>query len=318
VSFFVVSAIFHYLGPALAVLLFAHVAALGVMWLRIAGAAVVFAAWRRPWRLAGRLDRSQRTTLLSLGIVLAGMNAMFYLAIARLPLATVGAIEFLGTVVLAALGARSRRNILALAITIAGVAALTVMQVAARPLGIAFAFGNCAGFMLYVVLGHRIANTTVATTTVATTTAATTTAANTAANTTVAGAPDATRITGIDQLGAAMLIGAVAATPAGFSAALPVFTHPTWLAWGIGVGLCSSVIPYVMDQLAMARLPRATFALMLALLPAFATITGAVVLGQIPTTRELAGIGLVIVGVAVHRADAGPPKVKGRAGVPGS
>lgn len=309
VSFLAVSAIFHYLGPALAVLLFAHVAALGVMWLRIAGAAVVFAVWRRPWRLAGRLDRSQRTTLLELGLVLAGMNAMFYLAIARLPLATVGAIEFLGTVVLAALGARSRRNIVALAITIAGVAALTVVQIAARPLGFVFAFGNCAGFMLYVVLGHRIANTTVANTTVANTTAA---------NTTVAGAPAARRIAGIDQLGAAMLIGAVAATPAGFSAALPVFTHPAWLAWGIGVGLCSSVIPYVMDQLAMARLPRASFALMLALLPAFATITGAVVLGQIPTTRELAGIGLVIVGVAVHRADAGPPKVKGRAGVPGS
>jgi inner membrane transporter RhtA len=242
------------------------------------------------------------------------MNAMFYLAIARLPLATVGAIEFLGTVVLAALGARSRRNIVALAITIAGVAALTVVQVAARPLGIAFAFGNCAGFMLYVVLGHRIANTTVANTTVANTTAANTTAANT----TVAGAPGARRIAGIDQLGAAMLVGAAAATPAGVSAALPVFTHPAWLAWGIGVGLCSSVIPYVMDQLAMARLPRASFALMLALLPAFATITGAVVLGQIPTARELAGIGLVIVGVAVHRADAGPPKVKGRGGVPGS
>ena len=300
VSFFVVSAVFHYLGPALAVLLFAHVAALGVMWLRIAGAAVVFAVWRRPWRLAGRLDRRQRTTLLSLGIVLAGMNAMFYLAIARLPLATVGATEFLGTVVLAAFGARSLRNTMALVLTIAGVAALTVIQVAARPLGFLFAFGNCAGFMLYVVLAHRVANTTVANTTVPDTTVPDKSAANTpAANT-----PAAKRIAGIDQLGAAMLIGAVVATPAGFSAALPAFTHPAWLAWGVGVGVCSSVIPYVADQLAMARLPRATFALMLALLPAFATITGAVVLGQIPTIRELAGIGLVIVGVAVHRADA--------------
>jgi inner membrane transporter RhtA len=295
VSFFVVSAVFHYLGPALAVLLFAHVAALGVMWLRIAGAAVVFAVWRRPWRLAGRLDRRQRTTLLSLGIVLAGMNAMFYLAIARLPLATVGATEFLGTVVLAAFGARSRRNAMALVVTIAGVAALTVIQVAAQPLGFVFAFGNCAGFMLYVVLGHRVANTTVANTTVPDTTVPDKPAANATAT---------KRIAGIDQLGAAMLIGAVVATPAGFSAALPAFTHPAWLAWGVGVGVCSSVIPYVADQLAMARLPRATFALMLALLPAFATITGAVVLGQIPTIRELAGIGLVIVGVAVHRADA--------------
>ena len=308
VSFFVVSAIFHYLGPALAVLLFAHVAALGVMWLRIAGAAVVFAVWRRPWRLAGRLDRRQRTTLLSLGIVLAGMNTLFYLAIARLPLATVGAIEFLGTVVLAALGARSRRNIVALALTVAGVAGLTVVQVAARPLGMALAFGNCAGFMLYVVLGHRVANT------------ADTAVPHTAVPHTAKA--DTRRVAAIDQLGAAMLIAAVAATPAGFGAALPVFAHPAWLAWGLGVGVCSSVIPYVMDQLAMARLPRATFALMLALLPAFATITGAVVLGQIPTARELAGIGLVIVGVALHRGDAGPRdvtrEVKGRAGVPGS
>src|SRR5580693_5012705 len=60
VSFFLVSAVFHYLGPALAVLLFAHVAALGVMWLRIAAAAVVFAVWRRPWRLAHRVSRHGR------------------------------------------------------------------------------------------------------------------------------------------------------------------------------------------------------------------------------------------------------------------
>jgi inner membrane transporter RhtA len=278
VSFFAVSAIFHYLGPALAVLLFAHVAALGVMWLRIAAAAVVFAVWRRPWRLAGRLDRGQRVTLLALGAVLAAMNAMFYLAVARLPLATVGAIEFLGTVVLAAYGSRSRRNLAALALTVAGVAALTAIQVAARPLGYVFAFGNCAGFMLYVMLGHRVANTTV----------------------------DGDRpVSGIDQLAAAMLIAAFAATPIGLNAALPAFTHPAWLAWGAGVGVCSSVIPYVTDQLAMARLPRATFALMLALLPAFAVITGAIVLGQIPTVRELAGIGLVIAGVALHQAESG-------------
>src|SRR5205807_10170067 len=49
-AWFLVSAVFHYLGPAFAVLLFARVDVLGVAWLRIASAAVVFAAWRRPWR----------------------------------------------------------------------------------------------------------------------------------------------------------------------------------------------------------------------------------------------------------------------------
>ena len=68
-----------------------------------------------------------------------------------------------------------------------------------------------------------------------------------------------------------------------------------------GVGICSSVIPYVCDQLAMARLPRASFALMLCLLPVVATIIGAVVLRQIPTFADMLGIALVVLGVAMHR-----------------
>jgi inner membrane transporter RhtA len=98
-----------------------------------------------------------------------------------------------------------------------------------------------------------------------------------------------------------MLIAAAAATPFGLVPALPAFTHPAWLVWGIGVGVCSSVIPYVTDQLAMARLPRATFSLMLALLPATAAVIGLIVLSQVPTMRDLTGIGLVILGVALHR-----------------
>jgi len=73
--------------------------------------------------------------------------------------------------------------------------------------------------------------------------------------------------------------------------------------------VCSSVIPYVTDQLAMARLPRATFSLMLALLPATAAVIGLIVLGQVPTVRDLTGIGLVILGVALHR---GTPRRAGQ------
>ncbi|MDX6390994.1 MAG: inner rane transporter RhtA [Streptosporangiaceae bacterium] len=69
-SFFLTSAVFHYLGPSLAVLLFAHVAVLGVAWLRIASAAAVFALWRRPWRILRTADRSQRLVFLALGVVL--------------------------------------------------------------------------------------------------------------------------------------------------------------------------------------------------------------------------------------------------------
>src|SRR5215203_5659479 len=79
-AYFVGSAIFHYLGPAFAVLLFARVGPLGTAWLRIAAAALVLCAWRRPWWLL------RRRSLLALGSVLALMNCCFYLAIDRLAL----------------------------------------------------------------------------------------------------------------------------------------------------------------------------------------------------------------------------------------
>jgi len=268
-AFFAVSAVFHSLGPAFAVLLFAQVQPLGVAWLRIASAAVVFAAWRRPWRYLASLSRSERWTVAALGVVLAAMNSLFYLAIARLPLATVGAIEFLGPIGLAALGARTGRNIAALIAAAAGVYCLTQLSFAGALAGYLFAFANCGLFVLYIVLGHRISG------------------------------PG-----GIDRLGCAMLVAAVAALPFGIGEAAPALTSPLLLAAAVGVGVSSSVIPYVSDQLAMARLPRATFALLLSILPAMAAAIGFLVLGQAPSLRDLLGIGLVMAGVALHKAQA--------------
>ncbi|MEV6843632.1 EamA family transporter [Actinoplanes sp. NPDC051411] len=273
-AFIAVSSVFHYLGPAFAVLLFARLDVFGVTWLRIAGAAVVFAGWRRPWRLWPRLTAGQRRVLLGLGLVLAAMNTMFYLAIARLPLATVGSVEFLGVIVLAAAGVRSLRNALALGLAVAGVVTLTGIRLAGEPAGFGYAFANCALFMLYVTLGHRIANTR---------------------------SRDGSPVSGVDQLGAAMLIAAIVTTPLGLGYAAPAFTHPVWLLAGVAVGICSSVIPYVTDQLAMARLRRATFALMLSILPACATVIGLLVLAQLPTVSDLLGVALVIAAVAVHQ-----------------
>lgn len=268
-AYFLVSALFHYLGPAFAVLLFAHIEPLGVAWLRIASAAVIFAAWRRPWRYFSGLQSAARRNVLLLGSVLALMNICFYLAIDRLPLGTVGAIEFVGPIGLAALGMRSKRNFAALALAVAGVYVLTDVRLGGQPLGFVFAFANCALFALYIILGHRIA------------------------------ADGGTA--GIDRLGSAMLVAMVVAFPVGIRQALPAFTSPLLLAAAIGVGVSSSVVPYVTDQLAMARLPRATFALLLALLPAMASLIGALVLHQLPSVAEAGGIALVIGGVLLHR-----------------
>src|SRR5215211_7754255 len=199
-AYFVGSAIFHYLGPSFAVLLFARVQPLGVAWLRIVSAALIFALWRRPWRaMRSRL-------VVAWGVVLAVMNCCFYLAIDRLPLGTVAAIEFLPVIVLAALGARSVRNALALALAVPGVYLLTDVQLAGEPLGVALAFANALLFALYIMLA------------------------------------------------------------------------------------------------------RATYALMVSLLPATATVIGIVVLAQIPTWIEVLGVGLVVAGVAVHREPADATK----------
>src|SRR5919202_5845811 len=134
--YFVGSAVFHYLGPAFAVLLFARVEVLGVAWLRIASAAVVFAVWRRPWRAFAALDREGRRLLVAWGSVLAVMNACFYTAIDRLPLGTVAAIEFLPVIGLAALGARTPRNAAALALAVPGVYLVTDVHLTGQATGL--------------------------------------------------------------------------------------------------------------------------------------------------------------------------------------
>jgi inner membrane transporter RhtA len=267
--FFVGSAIFHYLGPSFAVLLFARVEPLGVAWLRIASAGVIFAAWRRPWRALRVCGADARRLVISFGVVLAVMNACFYLAIDRLPLGTVAAIEFLPVIVLAALGARSARNFVALGLAVGGVYALVDVRLEGEPVGVVFAFANAVLFAAYIVLAHRVART------------------------------DA--LSRIDGLAAAMLVAVVVITPIGGWSAARVLFDPVALAAGIGVGIASSVVPYVFDQLAMARLSRAGYSLMVALLPATATVIGVIVLAQVPTRVEVLGVALVVAAVALHR-----------------
>ena len=268
-AFFVVSAVFHYLGPSFAVLLFARVDPLGVAWLRIASAGAIFAAWRRPWTAFRACDRSVRLLVVSFGAVLAVMNACFYVAIDRLPLGTVAAIEFLPVIALAALGVRSPVNLAALGLAVAGVYALIDVRLEGEPVGVAFAFANAVLFAAYIVLAHRLARTAA--------------------------------LSRIDGLAAAMLVATVVVTPIGGWSAATALLDPVALAAGLGVGVASSVVPYVFDQLAMARLSRAGYSLMVSLLPATATAIGIVVLAQVPRRVEVLGVALVVAAVALHR-----------------
>jgi inner membrane transporter RhtA len=213
------------------------------------------------------------------------MNTAFYLALDRLPMSLVAAMEFVGTIGVALYGARTRRNLLALAFAVLGVFILIDLKWSTDLTGLLWATLNGALFVAYIVLGHKTAE---------------------------GGASG-----GVERLGAAMAIAFIVLMPIGFTEAIRAFGAIELVLAGIAVGVCSSVIPYISDQLAMSRLPRATFALFLAILPATATVIAAIVLAQIPTAKDVFGVALVMAGVAIHT----PPKLRPDAddvsGVPG-
>ncbi len=266
---FAVSAVFHYLGPSFAVLLFPQVGVLGVAWFRIGSAAAIFAPVTRPWRTIARADAKTRLLLFAMGGCLAVMNTSFYLALDRLPMSLVAAMEFVATIGITLAGTRTLRNVAALCLSVAGVFLLIDVRWQSDPVGLFWSTANAVLFGIYVVLGHRLA-------------------AQGAGN-------------GIERLGAAMAIAFLVLLPVGLVEASKAFGSFELVAAGIGVGFCSSVVPYICDQLAMARLPRASFALMLALLPATATVIAALVLAQVPTLVDLVGLALVMAGIVIHR-----------------
>jgi inner membrane transporter RhtA len=262
---FVTGAISQYAGAACAVLLFKSVDAAGVAWLRVLAAAAVLLAWRRPWQVAW--SRGRLALAAAFGVVIAAMNVTFYLSIARIPLGTAVAIEFIGPVAVAALGSRTRRDVGALGIAAAGIALLADVRISGSAAGVGFALAAGVLWSAYIVLGHRVAS--------------------------------ATELRQHDGLATAMAVGALAFAPFVGPIAGPAFESPGLLIACLAVGVFSSVVPYGLEQIAMRRLPRPRFALLLALLPATAALMGGIVLGQVPRPGEAVGIALVVLATAL-------------------
>ena len=274
--FFVVGAVSQYVGAAIGVFLFQTTEPSTVAWLRAAAAGVALLAWRRPWRRG--FTRHDAFVAAQFGLVTIAMNIAFYEAIARIPLGTAVAIEFLGPIAVAALGSRRPRDLVSAALVCAGVVLLAGFEFDVNWAGFGFALAAAAAWAGYIMLGKRVADTG----------------------------------DGLDSLAVGMAIAAAALAP---FILIPqafidssVFLDPrTWLL-GVAVGLLSTAVPYVLDQVVMTVVGRAKFALLLALLPATAAIIGATVLQQTPTLAEIVGIGLVMLALLIGaRPDGAPP-----------
>lgn len=269
-----------YVGAALAVGLFDRISPAGVAVLRILGAAVMLLTWRRP----GRTAWWGRRPLLAAGFGLATalMNIAFYEAIARLPLGTAVAIEFCGPVAVAAVASRRPRDFAAVLLAAAGVGLIADVRWSGSTAGVLWALAAAAMWAAYILLGKRVA---------------------------VGG-------NGVDDMAVGFFVAAVALSPIlflGGRAGLAPLADPVVLLLALGVGLLSSVVPYVLDQVVLRRVGQARFAVLLALLPATATVIGLVVLGQVPGWWEAAGIAAVIAAVALRSRDGDVPV----GGIPG-
>lgn len=261
---FAVGAISQYVGAAIAVGLFDDIDAPGVALLRVLGAALIVIAIRRPWRRSW--TKAELGWTAAFGVALAGMNLFFYLAIDELPLGNAVAFEFLGPIVVAAVGARSVRNASAVALAIAGVALLAQVQPEGSVRGVVFALAAGAAWAAYIVLGHRVARSGIS----------------------------------VDGLGLGMLVGAAAISIVGADDLGPALDRPGLLLLALSTGLFSNAIPYAIDQVVLQRIDQYRFALLQAMLPVSAALIGAIALSQTPTGWEVVGIALVVAALAVR------------------
>ncbi|WP_418278043.1 EamA family transporter [Isoptericola jiangsuensis] len=262
-ALFVVSGLTLYLGAAVAVGLFDTLGAPTVSWWRIVLAAVVLVAWRRPWRR--RWTRHELLVAALFGIALSAMNIVFYVGIDHLPLGVAVAIEFTGPIAVAAVtgrGWRERGAIVVAALGVVLLAGVTLEGDLPRDdvvVGLVAVLTAAACWAGYIVLGKRVAG---------------------------AGG-------GIDALAVGMVAGALVFAPFFGSSVAVVVPDVALLGFLLVVALCSSVVPYVLDQVVLRRVGTATFSVLLAMLPATATVVGAVVLQQLPTWPELVGLALI-------------------------
>lgn len=246
-------------GASLAVLLFPQVGPLGMVMLRLVFSAVILLLIARP-RVRGHA-RPDWTAVVLFGVVLAMMNALFYLALERLPLGVTVTIEVLGPLVLSIVASRRASAWLWALLALAGVVALGGGGWdRLDPLGVVFALGAAASWAFYILASARVGRA----------------------------------FPKLDGLALAMAVGAVIALPFGIADAGAALLRVDLVALGAAVAVLSSTIPYAFELMALRRLPAAVFAILMSLAPATAALAGFVFLGQYMTPLEVLGIGLVI------------------------
>lgn len=246
-------------GTAVSTHLIGQVGVAGTTWLRLSLAAVMLLLIVRP-RL-GRLTPPALLAAAALGLAIGVMSLAFFSAVARLPLGTVVAVEFLGPLTVAALRSGRRAGLMWPALALVGVVALTRpwAQSPSDRGGLLFAVLAAAGWGTYVVLTHHVGK----------------------------------RCSGLDGLAIAFPVAALASAPLGMPQAVGHLT-PLLLLAVAGIALLNPLLPYAAEMFALRMLPPAVFGVWMSLEPAIGTGVGLVALHQVPNVLQLLGVLLVV------------------------
>lgn len=255
-------------GAALAQTQFEVVGPTGATLLRLIFGALILLVAVRP-KVSG-WKREQWAAATVLGIALAGMNTLIYLAIGEIPIGVAVTLEFTGPLLLALVQTRRLTDAAWALLAFAGVVLLGLDGGGDLSLaGILFALGAGAFWAVYILASARVGQL----------------------------------VPGVEGLAVSMAIGAVIALPLGATAATSgAVASPLVLPVFVGVALLSSALPYGLEMLALRRLSTRVFGVLSALGPAVAALAGLLVLGQALGPREIIALVLVTaasVGVTV-------------------
>ncbi|WP_373292458.1 MULTISPECIES: EamA family transporter [Actinokineospora] len=237
---------------------------MGVVTLRLVFAAGILLLLWRP-----RVKREALGVVVAYGLVLASMNLLIYLAIARIPLGVAVTIEFLGPLAVALVGSRRVLDVVWALMAAAGVVLLARAGGDVDIVGVLLAAGAGVCWAGYILLSHRMGS----------------------------------RTSGGGGLALGMAIGAVVAVPFGVADAGSALLSPTVLLAGLAVALLSSVIPYSLELQALRRIPPRVFGVLMSIEPAVAAIAGMVVLNELLHPVQWVAVCLVVAAsVGVTRA----------------
>lgn len=254
------------LGSALSTHLFDALSPAGTIWLRLVLAAVVLLAITRP--AVRSMKRPVLLGTLALGATTGLLMLMFIEAIARIPLGTASAIEFLGPLTVAAIRSHRRLALIWPATAMVGVVVLTQPWSGRLDVpGILFAAGAAVGWAGYILLTQRVG----------------------------------AQVQGLQGLAISFGTAALVATPFGAVAAIEGMT-PMIVLQGLGLAVLLPLLPFILELFALRRMSLAAFGTLMAVEPGIATALGLVVLSQSPSLWQLLGIALVVVaGVGAQR-----------------